>query len=210
MRQKKTEGEYLAFLCVKYEVNPDDLFQALLKSSEKGDAKSGALLVNCRGKAKGKIIFLITANSEVVAQFPVSDGFLKLSGNPIQSYMETEVVRRKMIKRARSNSPHLIRDLRAGMTHINLKAKVLEVTKPKYVVTRYGNHASFAKALISDETGEIKLCLWNEQIETVAPEDKVQIENARVSVFRGERQLTLGKTGTLNNMELLNVDAKTK
>ncbi|MCJ7713498.1 OB-fold nucleic acid binding domain-containing protein, partial [Candidatus Bathyarchaeota archaeon] len=83
-------------------------------------------------------------------------------------------------------------------------------TKPKYVVTIYGNHASFAKALISDETGEIKLCLWNEQIETVAPEDKVQIENARVSVFRGERQLTLGKTGTLNNMELLNVDAKTK
>ncbi|MBK5133099.1 MAG: hypothetical protein KGD70_14425 [Candidatus Lokiarchaeota archaeon] len=210
MRQKKTEGEYLAFLCVKYEVNPDDFFQALLTSSEKGDAKCGTLLVNCRGKAKGKIIFLITADSEVVAQFPVSDGFLKLNGNPIQSYMETEVVRRRMAKRARSNSPHLIRDLRAGMTHINLKAKVLEVTKPKYVVTRYGNHASFAKALLSDETGEIKLCLWNEQIETVAPEDKVQIENARVSVFRGERQLTLGKTGTLNNIELLNADSKTK
>ena len=210
MRQKKTEGEYLAFLCVKYEVNPDDFFQALLTSSEKGDAKCGTFLVNCRGKAKGKIIFLITADSEVVAQFPVSDGFLKLNGNPIQSYMETEVVRRRMAKRARSNSPHLIRDLRAGMTHINLKAKVLEVTKPKYVVTRYGNHASFAKALLSDETGEIKLCLWNEQIETVAPEDKVQIENARVSVFRGERQLTLGKTGTLNNIELLNADSKTK
>lgn len=210
MRQKKSEGEYLAFLCVKYEVNPDDLFHSLLKSSEKGESKCGNLLVSCRGKAKGKIIFLITADSKVVAQFPVSDGFLKLNGNPIQSYMETEVVRRRMAKRARSNSPHLIRDLRAGMTHITLKAKVLEVTKPKYVVTRYGNHASFAKALISDETGQIKLCLWNEQIETVAVEDKVQIENARVSVFRGERQLSLGKTGTLNNIELLKAETDSK
>ena len=206
MRQKKSEGEYLAFLCVKYEVNPDELFYALLSSGETGKAKCGNLLVDCRGKAKGKIIFLITCDSQVVAQFPVSENFLKLKGNPIQIYMETEVVRRQMKKRLKPNSPHLIRDLRVGMTHVNLKVKVIEVTKPKFVVTRYGNHASFAKAVISDDTGQIKLCLWNEQIGSVAVEDKVHIENARVSAFRGERQLTLGKRGTLNNIDLLNMD----
>jgi replication factor A1 len=206
LRHKKSEGEYLAFLCVKYEVNPDELFYALLSSGETGQAKCGNFLVDCRGKSKGKIIFLITSNSEVVAQFPVSENFLKLKGNPIRTYMETEVVRKQMAKRVKPNSPHLIRDLRVGMTHVNLRVKVLEVTKPKFVVTRYGNHASFAKAVISDETGQIKLCLWNEQIGSVSAEDKVYIENARVSAFRGERQLTLGKTGTLNNVELLNVD----
>ena len=206
MRHKKSEGEYLAFLCVKYEVNPDELFYALLSSGETGKAKCGNLLVDCRGKAKGKIIFLITSDSQVVAQFPVSENFLKLRGNPIRTYMETEVVRRQMAKRLKPNSPHLIRDLRVGMTHVNLKVKVIEVTKPKFVVTRYGNHASFAKAVISDDTGQIKLCLWNEQIGSVAVEDKVHIENARVSAFRGERQLTLGKTGTLNNIDLLNMD----
>ncbi|MCW3998089.1 MAG: hypothetical protein NWF10_05920 [Candidatus Bathyarchaeota archaeon] len=206
MRHKKSEGEYLAFLCVKYDVNPDELFHALLSSGKTGQSKCGNLVVNCRGKSKGKIIFLITSDSAVVAQFPVSDNFLKLKGNPIRTNMETEAVKKQIAKRVKSNSPHLIRDLRVGMTHINLKAKVLEVTKPKFVVTRYGNHASFAKAIISDETGQIKLCLWNEQIGSVSVEDKVHIENARVSAFRGERQLTLGKTGTLNNTELLNVD----
>jgi replication factor A1 len=78
----------------------------------------------------------------------------------------------------------------------------LEVTQPKHVVTRYGNNASVAKALIADETGKIKLCLWNEQIDSVAAGDTVQIENARTSAFRGERQLSLGKKGTLNNIEL--------
>ena len=88
------------------------------------------------------------------------------------------------------------------MSHVSLKAKVLEVTQPKHVVTRYGNLASLAKALIADETGKIKLCLWNEQIDSVAAGDTIQIENARTSTFRGEKQLSLGKKGTLNNIEL--------
>jgi replication factor A1 len=61
-----------------------------------------------------------------------------------------------------------------------------------------------AKAVIADGTGEIKLCLWNEQIDAVSAGDTVQIENARTSTFRGERQLSLGKNGTLSNVEFLN------
>jgi len=91
--------------------------------------------------------------------------------------------------------------LRAGMNHVNLKAKVLEVTQPKQVFTRYGNYASLAKAVIEDNTGQIKLCLWNDQIDAVSPGATVQIENARASTFKGERQLSLGKTGTVSNIE---------
>jgi replication factor A1 len=54
------------------------------------------------------------------------------------------------------------------------------------------------KASIADETGTIKLCLWNGQIGSVSVGDTVQIENARVSAFRGERYMSLEKTGTLN------------
>ena len=54
------------------------------------------------------------------------------------------------------------------------------------------------KASIADETGTIKLCLWNGQIGSVSVGDTVQIENARVSAFKGERQMSLEKTGTLN------------
>ena len=54
------------------------------------------------------------------------------------------------------------------------------------------------KASIADETGTIKLCLWNGQIGSVSVGDTVQIENARVSAFGGEKQMSLEKTGTLN------------
>lgn len=202
MRRKKSAGEYLACLSAKYEVDPDALFCALLSAGENQKSRCGNLSIECRGKTKGKIIFLITEDSEVIAQFPVSKKFLSRQGNPIRNFMETGRVRKHIAKKNRFAASRSIRDLRAGMNNVSLKAKVLEVTQPKHVVTRYGNLASLAKALIADETGKIKLCLWNEQIGSVAAGDTVQIENARTSTFRGERQLSLGKKGTLSNIEL--------
>jgi hypothetical protein len=202
LRRKKSAGEYLACLSVKYEVDPDALFCALLSAGENRKSRCGNLSIECRGKTKGKIIFLITEDSEVIAQFPLSENFLSRQGNPIRNFMETDRVRKHIAKKNRSAASRSIRDLRTGMSHVSLKAKVLEVTQPKHVVTRYGNLASLAKALIADETGKIKLCLWNKQIDSVAAGDTIQIENARTSTFRGEKQLSLGKKGTLNNIEL--------
>jgi hypothetical protein len=202
LRRKKSAGEYLACLSVKYEVDPDALFCALLSAGENRKSRCGNLSIECRGKTKGKIIFLITEDSGVIAQFSVSEEFLSRQGNPIRNFMETDRVRKYIAKKNRSAASRSIRDLRAGMNHVSLKAKVLEVTQPKHVVTRYGNLASLAKALIADETGKIKLCLWNEQIDSVAAGDIVQIENARTSMFKGERQLSLGKRGIVNNIEL--------
>jgi replication factor A1 len=84
------------------------------------------------------------------------------------------------------------------MKRVNLKAKVLEIAEPTLVFTKYGNYAKVANALVADETGTIKLCLWNEQITSISVKDTVQIENANVSMFRGERQLRIGKHGTLH------------
>jgi hypothetical protein len=200
LKRKKSTGEYLAFLSVKYEISPDTLFCALLSAGENSKSRCGNLSIECRGKTKDKIIFLIMKDSEVVAQFPVSKKLLLEQGNPIGKFMETDIVRRHIAKETNMVYSQSIRDLRVGMRHVNLKGKVLEVTKPKHVVTRYGNHASLAKALIENETGKIKLCLWNEQVDSVSAGDTVKIENARVSVFSGERQLSLGKKGTLNHI----------
>ena len=83
------------------------------------------------------------------------------------------------------------------MKKVNLKAQIVEISKPKFVVTKFGNHASVANALVTDGTGKIKLCLWNDQIESVSAGDTVQIKNARVSAFRNERQMRIGKNGVL-------------
>lgn len=203
MKRKKSAGEYLAFISAKYEVDPDTLFCALLSAGENRKARCGNLSIDCRGKIKGKVIFLITNDSSVVAQLAISEKFLSQEGNPIGNFMETDMIRKQRAKKTRSPVAHSIEDLRAGMKNVTLRAEVLDVTPPKRVITRYGNYASLAKALIADETGKIKLCLWNEQIDAVSPGDTVQIENARASTFRGERQLSLGKNGTLNSIEPL-------
>ena len=203
MKRKKSAGEYLAYISAKHDVDSDALFCALLSAGENKKSRCGDLSIECRGKVKDNIIFLITKNSKVVAQLPVSEEFLSRKGNPLRSFMETDMVRKQAIKKAKIPDSYSIKDLRHGMTRVTLKAKVLEVTKPKQVFTRYGNYATLAKAVIADGTGEIKLCLWNEQIDAVSAGDTVQIENARTSTFRGERQLSLGKNGTLSNIEFL-------
>ena len=201
MKRKKTSGEYLAFISAKYEVNPDEFFCALLSAGENQKSSCGSLSIECRGKVKDKIIFLITENSQIVAQLSVSEAFLKKEGNPIRPFMETDLVRKHEARKIRTPASYSIQDLRAGMNHVSLKAKVLEVTQPKQVFTRYGNYASLAKAVIEDNTGQIKLCLWNDQIDAVSAGTTVQIENARTSTFKGERQLSLGKTGTVSNIK---------
>ena len=200
VKRKKSAGEYLAFLSAKYEVAPDTFFYALLSAGENRKSSCGNLSIECRGKIKDRIIFLITDDSQVLAQLSVSETFLTKEGNPIRTFMGTDMVRKHEAKKTKSPISCSIQDLRAGMTNVNLKAKVVEVTQPKQVFTRYGNYASLAKAVIADETGKIKLCLWNDQIDSVSAGATVQIDNARTSTFKGERQLSLGKSGTVNNI----------
>jgi replication factor A1 len=198
LRQKKSVGEYLAFLSVKYEVDPEEFLYALRLAEEHKKSRCDKLSIQCRGKIKSNFIFLIKRESEVVAQFPISEEFLFNESNHLRNFMDTEEIRSYIARKDRTATANSIRDLQNGMRHVNLKAKILEVAEPKHVFTRYGNHASVAKASIADESGTIKLCLWNGQIGSVSAGDTVQIEGARVSAFRGEKQMSLEKNGTLN------------
>jgi replication factor A1 len=193
-------GEYLAFLSVKYDADPDKLFDALIDAVENEKSKCGDLSIQCRGKKQDKTMFLITRGSRVIAQFPLANEFLLEQDNPIKNLLRTQTIRRHIARN--SNAPNMVRikDLQSGMKQIHLQAKVLEIAKPTMVFTRFGNYASVANALIEDDTGTIKLCLWNEQIDGVQAGDMINLENARVSTFRGERQLRIGKGGQVTSV----------
>jgi len=201
LREKTSTSEYLAFLSAKYEVDPDSFFQALILAEESKKSMCGDLSIEWRGETRDKVMFLILTSSKVVAQLSVLKQFLLEKGHPIRNFMETEKIRRFLAKKARQSSVLPIRDLRSGMTQVRLKAKVLEISKPKLVYTRYGNCASVANALIADETGTIKLCLWNEQIRCISAGETIQIENARASMFKGQRQLNIGRKGLLSSID---------
>jgi replication factor A1 len=112
--------------------------------------------------------------------------------------MDTDKIRRQIAKQSPSGPTSTqIRDLRHGMKKINLRAEVVETQKPKQVHTQFGNAVMMTNATIGDESGKIKLLLWDQQVNAVATGDIIEIKNASVSTFKGEKQLRLGKTGTL-------------
>jgi replication factor A1 len=201
MRNKESPVEYLAFLSIKYSVDADEFFQALVSAVGNQKSRCGCLSIECRRKQKERVVFLITKGSKVVAQFTVSTKFLQNRDNPISNIRNANILCRRPVKRHTDRHSVHVEDLRIGMRSVNLKAEVVEIAEPKFVVTRFGNYASVANALISDETGRIKLCLWNEQINSVSVGDNIQIENARIQAFRGEKQVRVGKNGVLRTFQ---------
>jgi replication factor A1 len=190
-------GEYLAFFSVKHSVDPDKLFHALVSAKEGEKVLCGSLSIEFRGRIRGEKIFLIRKDSEVVGQFRVSESFLSGRGNPLREFMGCDRICRYLARKADAFQSSFIGGLRVGMKHVNLSAKVLEISKSVSVSTRFGNSAVLANALIGDKTGTIKLTLWNAQIGSVSVGDNVQIRDAQAFAFKGEKQLRIGRKGTL-------------
>jgi replication factor A1 len=91
-----------------------------------------------------------------------------------------------------------IKDLRNGMKRVDVEAQVTEKGNPREVMSRFTEETyTVADAVVADETGSIKLTLWNEQIDQVNVNDKIKIENGYVTSFKGEIQLNAGKYGKL-------------
>lgn len=201
--------EHLAFLSVKQGIYLAELYEAMVAAREKGKIKVQNLLVEYRCSVKDEAIFLITKDTKVILQFKVAEELLLRKDISFEHWMDTDKVRKQMNRQSISpKSSVLVQDLRHGMKKVNLEAKVLEIPTPSTVQTRYGNSAKVTNAWIEDETGKVKLCLWNEQAELFNVGDTVQIKNASVSTFKGERQLRLGKNGTATVLQ--NPIAKSK
>ncbi len=199
MRNKISISDYLYFLSIKYEVEVDRLFKGLITAREKQEVPCGKLIIQCRQKARDHDVFLITNGYHVVAQFVIPKCFLD-QPNQMRNLTTLHLFRRTS-KQGVDENPKHIRDLKCGMKQINIKARVVDVPKATLVFTRFGEYAHVSNAVIADETGTIKICLWNEKISEVAVDSVVQIENASVTRFRGENQLRLGKNGKLSVIE---------
>jgi replication factor A1 len=91
-----------------------------------------------------------------------------------------------------------IKDLNDGMKRVTVEGKVVEKGDTREVKSKYKDETyRIADAVIADESGSIKLTLWNEQIEQVNVGDNIKIENGYVTSFKGEAQLNVGKFGKM-------------
>ncbi len=87
-------------------------------------------------------------------------------------------------------------DLKAGQGKVDIEASVKSKNEPR-TFNKYGKDMKVASAVISDDSGEMTLSLWNDDADKVKVGDKVKITNGYVSEFNGQKQLTSGKFGKL-------------
>ncbi|MEK6828375.1 MAG: SOSS complex subunit B family protein [Nanoarchaeota archaeon] len=89
-----------------------------------------------------------------------------------------------------------IKDLKPKQGNVDIIIDVVDVGDPREF-QKFGKPGKVATAIAKDETGDIKLTLWNEDIEKVNAGDKVHLTNGYVNEWQGEMQLTTGRMGKL-------------
>jgi hypothetical protein len=199
--KKPTLEDQLAFISAQHDVYPTELFSALVLSKDEGKKSVGDLTIEYRGSVNNQAIFLITKDGKVIAQFRVPEETLTRTDVSFDNSMDTGRVKKEIARQNPAPSHLKVEDLRVGMKKINVTAQVTEVAEPSKVHTQFRDNAVVSNAVIQDDSGKILLCLWDQQVNTVHVGDHVEVKNAHVAMFKGERQLRLGKNGSVTIIE---------
>lgn len=89
-----------------------------------------------------------------------------------------------------------VKDLKPKQGNVDIIVDVIDVGDAREF-QKFGKAGKVANAIAKDETGDIKLTLWNEDIDKIKAGDKVHMTNGYVSEWQGEMQLTTGRMGKI-------------
>ena len=95
----------------------------------------------------------------------------------------------------------IIKDLRDGMRRVDAEGEISEMGDPRSVNLKTGGEARVADCMLKDDSGQIKLSLWDDQIDMVKQGSKVRVTNGYTNSFRGEVRLNVGRYGKLEVIE---------
>lgn len=89
-----------------------------------------------------------------------------------------------------------ISELKAGQGNVDLEADVIEVSEAR-TFNKNGRDLKVATATLKDDSGTVKLSLWNQDVDKVKAGDRIKINKGYTGEFQGEKQLTAGKMGNI-------------
>ena len=89
-----------------------------------------------------------------------------------------------------------ISELNIGQGNVEVEGTVKEIGETK-TFNKFGKDLSVANAILEDESGSMKLTLWNDDVTRFKDGDKLKVVNGYVNEFQGEKQLTSGRFGKL-------------
>ncbi len=99
-----------------------------------------------------------------------------------------------------------VNEVQANQGKIEVTATVVEKQDVR-TFNKFGKEGRVCTAKLQDDSGTILLTLWNDDIEKVGLGDTIKVVNGWCAEFRGERQLSSGKFGSIELVEKAKEDA---
>jgi OB-fold nucleic acid binding domain. len=93
-----------------------------------------------------------------------------------------------------------VEELNPEADEVEITGTIKELPTPRAVSTRYGQKR-ITTVVFEDETGEIDLTLWEEEIDAIEEGAEVHITGAYVREWADTIQLNIGRDGNIEQVE---------
>ena len=87
-----------------------------------------------------------------------------------------------------------VNEIKPKQGNIDVVLDIVDVQQPR-TFEKFGKPGRVATAIGKDETGDVKLSLWNDEIDKIKAGDKVHLTNGWANEWQGEIQLSAGRMG---------------
>jgi replication factor A1 len=122
----------------------------------------------------------------------ITNDYTEWKGN----YYEKKI--RDGIPRSKSS----IGSLQENQQRVFVEGNVDHISDTRTVTSKKtGEELKVADAVLTDDSGSVKLVLWNNQIRQVKPITRIRIEEGFVKEFRDEFQLSIGQFGMIITLD---------
>ncbi len=103
-----------------------------------------------------------------------------------------------------ANEAHKIKELETGRDNISVTGRVMHISNVKKFTSKKGREGKLANMIISDDTGEIRVVLWTENIKflkKILEGDVIKINNAEVKQGFREDELHMKLDSTIQKLK---------
>jgi replication factor A1 len=95
---------------------------------------------------------------------------------------------------------YTVEELDPEADDVEITGEIAELPTPRAVSTRYGQKR-IVTVVFEDETGEVDLTLWEEEIDEIEEGAEVQIEGAYVREWADGVQLNISRDGDIERVD---------
>ena len=92
-------------------------------------------------------------------------------------------------------------EIKPEMRKIDLDLKIVEMEEPRSYASRTGREGRVVTAVGEDDSGRIKVSLWDRDIDRVKVGSNIQIRNGYARLFKDEVYVSAGIYGRLEVVE---------